>query len=227
MSSFIAGTPSLLFLPARAEHRYAAAHNEDGQGSVPAGVSPVTRSFAGTDDAGAAGRNPALNCEGAEEWRVIPFAPAYEVSSFGRVRRAVTGRALKPRSDRHGYVRTNLQITPGGPASTRLIHQLVCEAFHGPKPSPKHSVAHNDGDRTNNRAENLRWATASENQLDRRKHGTASTEGGRRKLTPQAVVEIRAMAASGCCLRAAAVYAGVALETARSAIVGRTWRHVS
>ena len=36
-------------------------------------------------------------------------------------------------------------------------HYLFCTAFHGIKPSPKHQVAHYDGVKTNNSADNLRW----------------------------------------------------------------------
>ncbi|WP_449411892.1 HNH endonuclease signature motif containing protein [Methylobacterium komagatae] len=45
----------------------------------------------------------------------------------------------------------------------RLVHRLVCEAFHGPAPTPEHQVAHADGTRWNARADNLRWATRTEN----------------------------------------------------------------
>ena len=42
----------------------------------------------------------------------------------------------------------------------RYVHILVCEAFHGPKPSGKTiTVDHKDRNRSNNRADNLRWAT--------------------------------------------------------------------
>ncbi len=43
------------------------------------------------------------------------------------------------------------------------VHQLICEAFHGPKPSPKHEVMHRDEDGLNNRADNLLWGTRKEN----------------------------------------------------------------
>ena len=39
------------------------------------------------------------------------------------------------------------------------IHFLVCTAFHGPKPSENHQVAHADGCPSNVRSDNLRWAT--------------------------------------------------------------------
>lgn len=45
----------------------------------------------------------------------------------------------------------------------RKVHQLVCEAFHGPKPFPDAIVLHLDEDALNNRPENLRWGTQKEN----------------------------------------------------------------
>jgi hypothetical protein len=43
------------------------------------------------------------------------------------------------------------------------IHRLVCEAFHGPAPSPASVVIHLDENALNNRPENLRWGTQKEN----------------------------------------------------------------
>lgn len=45
----------------------------------------------------------------------------------------------------------------------RKVHQLVCEAFHGPKPFAKAVVIHRDEDAHNNRQENLLWGTQKEN----------------------------------------------------------------
>jgi len=47
--------------------------------------------------------------------------------------------------------------------SPRKVHQLVCEAFHGPKPFEKAVVIHIDEDAHNNRPENLMWGTQKEN----------------------------------------------------------------
>jgi hypothetical protein len=43
------------------------------------------------------------------------------------------------------------------------VHQLVCEAFNGPKPSSQHVVSHLNEDPLDNRPENLTWATQKEN----------------------------------------------------------------
>lgn len=46
---------------------------------------------------------------------------------------------------------------------TRKVHQLVCEAFHGPKPFPEAVVIHKDEDAHNNTPMNLKWGTQKEN----------------------------------------------------------------
>ena len=44
----------------------------------------------------------------------------------------------------------------------RHVHELVCEAVHGPRPEGM-EVLHLDDDPTNNNPTNLRWGTRSEN----------------------------------------------------------------
>ncbi len=49
--------------------------------------------------------------------------------------------------------------------SSHLIHRIVAFAFLGSPPSDKHVVDHIDGDRRNNRVENLRWVTRLDNVI--------------------------------------------------------------
>ncbi len=75
---------------------------------------------------------------------------------------------------------------------TRLAHSLVLQAFTGPCP-PKLEACHNDGNRSNNAAANLRWDTKSSNQADRITHGTDNS-GERNpwaKLTDDVVRALR------------------------------------
>jgi len=53
-------------------------------------------------------------------------------------------------------------------------HVAVCEATKSPRPSPYHEAAHSCGRGHDGcvAPKHLRWATAKENQADRRKHGT-------------------------------------------------------
>jgi len=56
-------------------------------------------------------------------------------------------------------------------ASHKLVHRLVLETFIGPCPE-KMECCHNNGIRTDNRLENLRWDTRSNNHKDAIKKGT-------------------------------------------------------
>lgn len=181
-----------------------------------------------------------------EDWRTVPGFDDYEVSSLGMVRRVspdlrnhkVTGECLKWFVSPSGYA--SVSLCRDSSKHGRRINRLVCEAFKGPPPSKKHHAAHGDGDRLNNAAENLRWATPVQNEKDKRAHGTAAIgdrhwsvlypekrakgdDHGLAKLTAEAIPYIRADP------RAAHVIAkqyGVHKDTINNVRSGRTWRHV-
>lgn len=56
-----------------------------------------------------------------------------------------------------------------------------------------HEACHNNGNRSDNRLENLRWDTAKENQKDRDLHGTGQQgeNGPNAKLSNEQVLEMR------------------------------------
>lgn len=116
-------------------------------------------------------------------WLPIPGFPHHEVSNDGRVRsldryvftrrqqhRMFPGRELRANINKYGYVAVVLSM--GGEHINCLAHRLVCLAFHGEPPTPEHQVRHLNGIRTDNRPENVRWGTISENMRDKLVHGT-------------------------------------------------------
>lgn len=120
--------------------------------------------------------------DNVEQWRSIAgHEGTYEVSSYGRVRsldrtivtgngpRKLKGRTLRPATDKIG--RRNVVLYGVDNKKTRRIHQLVAEAFIGPRP-PGMEVCHRDGDPGNNHVSNLRYGTHSENMIDKKRHGT-------------------------------------------------------
>jgi hypothetical protein len=85
----------------------------------------------------------------------------YEVSNFGEVRYKNTGRHLSP-FDSKGYLRIGLMTNDRGQQKFP-VHRLVATAFVDGMTDERRFVNHIDGNKHNNRSDNLEWVTASEN----------------------------------------------------------------
>lgn len=117
--------------------------------------------------------------QSTERWMpVVGYDGTYEVSNLGAVRsvdrlgkggRLWRGQLLSQKKHRNGYLCVNLWLN--GKGTMKLVHRLVLESHVG-LPADGTVTCHNDGDATNNRVENLRWDTPSENGYDRVRHGT-------------------------------------------------------
>lgn len=122
-----------------------------------------------------------------EEWKEIPgYEGYYEVSNMGRVRsmtrttihtdcrckntvvRIWQGRLMTPTNFKGHYLGVALYKHNIG--KRWMIHALVLMAFSGPCPN-KMQACHNDGNKFNNRLENLRWDTLAANNVDKKRHG--------------------------------------------------------
>ena len=103
----------------------------------------------------------------------IPGWPLYAVGDDGTVWSKWSGawQELAPIPCTGGHVRVNLS-PPNAPSKKvpHFIQCLVLEAFEGPRPTRKHEACHFDGDKWNNRRDNLYWGTKSQNNLDRTRH---------------------------------------------------------
>lgn len=97
-----------------------------------------------------------------EIWRPVKsFEGLYEVSNLGRVRSLLcAGRIRSPQPNHKGYLKVGLR--KNGHLYMRRVSRLVAEAFV-PNPDHKPHVNHINEDKTDNRACNLNWMTAEEN----------------------------------------------------------------
>ena len=100
-----------------------------------------------------------------EYWKEI--RPGYLVSNWGNVDSILSGERvrLKPWADEHGYLCVKLVVD--GQRKTFRVHRLVAEAFLPMPYSYEWQVDHLDGNRQNNRADNLEWVKPRENSLRR------------------------------------------------------------
>ncbi len=165
------------------------------------------------------------------EWRTIEHAPIYEVSNEGTVRLRVdhgnrrAGLVMKGSVIR-GY-RWHVLKHRDGAKYMNSAHSLVLTAFVGPRPTRLHHAAHGDSDRSNNRLENLRWATPEENRADGVAHGSWKGERHyKAKLTDEDVIAARVAYAFGARQCDLARHYGVHRGTMRALLIHRSWSHV-
>lgn len=115
-------------------------------------------------------------------WRTHPVHTDYQLSADGRIRsvdRLVanrwgsydrrSGRELKTFVRQRGYLGGNISVD--GIRINFDLHVLICESFHGLRPSDDLEVRHLNGNKLDNSPSNLRWGTKAENAQDILRHG--------------------------------------------------------
>lgn len=91
-----------------------------------------------------------------ERFKVLKFAPAYEVSNLGNVKHKGKVLNLDSYDDNRGYLKIKID------GKHYKIHRLVAMCFKR-NPLNKKIVNHKNGDKKDNRASNLEWVSQSEN----------------------------------------------------------------
>lgn len=165
-----------------------------------------------------------------EAWSPVVGIPGYEVSTWGRFASLRVGRRRIMRGSRHekGYVTVHFRADVGSEKTVpKLAHCVVMEAFVGPCPQGM-VVRHLDGDRRNNRLDNLRYGTRRENHADRYRHGTdpQGERGPGSKLSNAEVIAIRREYRSGETQRRLADRYGIHQGTVSQIVNRKTWTHI-
>lgn len=136
-----------------------------------------------------------------EVWKKINDYPNYEISNLGNLRRyfKTTGyKNLKGCVKSTGYMQDELRDINNNKIY-KFRHRLVAEVFLN-KSSELLEVNHIDGNKLNNKVDNLEWCTPSENIKHSFKIGLKNflgEENPRSKLTKAQVLEIRELAKKG------------------------------
>src|SRR3546814_9920541 len=140
-------------------------------------------------------------------WRpIVGWEALYEVSDTGAVRsldreifvpgpngeigrRRYKGRVLRLNRLKSGYCMISM-TAPERKRRCAYVHDLVTEAFIGPKPRGL-EVCHNNGTRNDNRLVNLRYDTRSANAMDRHLHGPLPRSEEERRVGTERVSTCR------------------------------------
>lgn len=170
-----------------------------------------------------------------ESWKPIPGYSGYEVSDLGRIRsyRVKGGggpnrmraepRLLKPTINAKGYP----IVCPVRDRTSHVenVHKLVLLAFVGPRPDGT-ETRHLDGNKLNTRLDNLCYGTTRENADDNLRLAAYVHDGDhpRSRLTPDVVVELRTLWATGLSRKTLAKRFCISVGHVKQVVLGRTWK---
>lgn len=158
-------------------------------------------------------------------WTPIPgYEGIYEASRDGAVRRVSSRRWLQSRAGANGYVYVNLS-RDNDRGRTVTLHSVIASAFLGPRPLGA-DVCHADGDKANNRADNLRYDTRTGNMADTIRAGRIARgeRAGASKYSEDQIRAVRAALTAGRSYSQIASEFGMPISTIQSIKQRKTWR---
>lgn len=161
--------------------------------------------------------------------KAIEQDPRYVVTTMGDIYFLPRGTKIEPFLNRKGYQQVKL-----GKHDTYSVHRLVAFAFvHNYDPENLDQVNHIDGNKENNRADNLEWVDNSGNQVHAFKLGlnnpVRGEENANAKLTEELVKQACDLFSQGYKTTQAARELGIfeLRHSLRQVKERKNWKHIS
>lgn len=173
---------------------------------------------------------PFCLAQDGEYFRRLEWASDYFVSNYGRIVGMTTakpGTILKPSENPEtGYFSVKL-IETDGVARHNYVHRTVLRAFCG-EVADGIQGAHRDGNKANNRLDNLRWDTPAGNASDKIEHGTLLIGSGHpnSKINEEMAAIIKRMLLSGDRQADISRTLDVHISCVANIAQDKTWKHV-
>lgn len=162
--------------------------------------------------------------EDVSNWKYCSMSERYLASTSGQIISLIRAkRLLKQTISTTGYYYVSIMVDDK--PIKRLVHALVGECFLGGRPESAKTINHINGDKLDNRVENLEWASYKENN-DHAKNITLNKcyceNHHHARLTNESVMRIRDLAGKLTPNQLSEIY-GVRAGQIRKIINGEAW----
>ena len=162
------------------------------------------------------------------EWEKLDPDDDYLISSDGQVKSTWYGKEklLKLINRGNGYL--CFAYCKDGKRTTLSVHNCVAKVFLGDRSAEGLHVLHEDGNRLNNKKENLYWGTHEQNMKDMIRHGTAAKgeKNAKSKLKDADIYKIRELRSTGMLQTEIAAFFGVSQRLISLILLGKQWAHI-
>ncbi len=172
-------------------------------------------------------KNKPVNSKLSDEWQTVKGFPDYRINSLGNIMSVKYGREyiLKLSVTKIGYLQVTLDSY-----NKKYVHHLMAIQYFNHIPSKQLQVNHKDGDKTNNRLENLEIVTPKQNTNHAITIGIHKNQKGENnyssKLTDAQAREIKYLLYWKKSIKDIALKYGVSTTTIYLILEGKTWKHV-
>jgi hypothetical protein len=170
------------------------------------------------------------------ERKVVPGFSNYEAASDGSVfsynkpgvrkNSRCVPKQMVPCANRGGYLQL-VMLADDGKRKTVSAHKVIAMTFLGECPNG-HVICHSNGNKRDNRTENLRYGTPYENSMDRKNHGThlVGSKIGTSVLDEETVLHIKKGLSFGVTISELARIFKIGRTTIKRIQTKETWAHV-
>jgi len=159
---------------------------------------------------------------------IVGYEGVYKIFEDGKVWSYRRKRFIKTPKDKDGYRRATLCLDRK--VKNMTMHRWLYQTFVGEIPKT-HQINHKDGNKLNNKLENLELVTPKENTIHAWKHGLSNKQLGIKcsasKLKDKDIRKIRELYSQGTSQNKIAEILNVHQTNIHYILIGKTWSHVT